>query len=79
MLTCHVQDPSGYGRIIRSTEGKAIAIREAKDCSPSEQEIQEVNPGVYAVDAGFLRQSIQALTTDNAQGELYLTDIVEMF
>lgn len=78
MLTMRLPDPTGYGRIVRGAGGEAIAIREHRDCAPDERAIDEVNPGVYCVDAAFLRESIAALGTDNAQGELYLTDVVAM-
>ena len=54
-----------------------LRIREHKDASPEERAIREVNPGVYAIRADFLRQALSRLSTDNAQGELYLTDVVE--
>ena len=53
-----------------------VAIREDADADESEQGIREVNSGVLAVDAPFLRDAVRRLATDNAQGELYLTDIV---
>lgn len=75
MLTMRLADPSGYGRIVRE-DGYVVAVREHRDCSPSELAIDEVNPGVYLCDAEFLRQALSSLSNDNAQGELYLTDIV---
>jgi bifunctional UDP-N-acetylglucosamine pyrophosphorylase/glucosamine-1-phosphate N-acetyltransferase len=77
MLTSHLPDPRGYGRILRDAEGRVRAIREQRDCSPGEAAVREVNPGLYAVRAGFLRDAIARLSDDNAQGELYLTDVVE--
>ncbi|MCA9575916.1 MAG: bifunctional UDP-N-acetylglucosamine diphosphorylase/glucosamine-1-phosphate N-acetyltransferase GlmU [Sandaracinaceae bacterium] len=76
MLTSHLDQPTGYGRIVRDAAGQVCAIREQRDCSPEEALIQEVNPGVYAVRAPFLRDAIARLQDDNAQGELYLTDVV---
>ncbi len=76
LLTSTIDDPTGYGRILRDASGKVTAIREQKDCSPEERAIREVNPGVYAVSAPFLRRALAGLTTANAQGELYLTDVV---
>lgn len=78
MLTANLDDPSGYGRIVRDADGRVTAIREHRDCSEEELGITEVNPGIYAIESGFLRQSIERLSTDNAQGELYLTDLVAM-
>lgn len=77
MLTMTLADPTGYGRILRDARGEVTAIREHKDASEDERAVREVNPGVYAIDAAFLRSAIASLTTDNAQGELYLTDVVE--
>ncbi|EYF08473.1 bifunctional UDP-N-acetylglucosamine diphosphorylase/glucosamine-1-phosphate N-acetyltransferase GlmU [Chondromyces apiculatus] len=76
MLTMNVADPTGYGRILRDAEGQVIGIREHKDASPAERAITEVNPGVYVARTDFLREALTRITTDNAQGELYLTDIV---
>lgn len=76
LLTSRAEDPTGYGRILRNTDGQVTGIREHKDCSEGERQIPEINPAVYAVKASFLRQALSALSTDNAQGELYLTDIV---
>ncbi|MBX3274827.1 MAG: bifunctional UDP-N-acetylglucosamine diphosphorylase/glucosamine-1-phosphate N-acetyltransferase GlmU [Sandaracinaceae bacterium] len=76
LLTCRTSSPTGYGRILRDGTGAVVGIREEKDCSDAERAIDEINPGVYATDAAFLREALAALTDDNAQGELYLTDIV---
>ena len=78
VLTAHLDDPTGYGRIVRDAGGKVVAIREHKDATPEERAIKEWNTGVYAVDATFLRASLDKLDTNNAQGELYLTDVVAM-
>ncbi len=77
LLTAELEGPTGYGRILRDAEGNVIAIREHRDCSPDERDVTEVNPGIYAIDAPFLREAIASLDSDNAQGELYLTDVVE--
>lgn len=77
-LTARLDDPTGYGRVLRDETGRVLKIREHKDASPREREIKEWNAGVYAVDADFLRGSLARLRTDNAQGELYLTDVVAM-
>ena len=78
LVTGNLREPTGYGRILRNPEGRVIGIREQKDCSAEERAITEVNPGIYAFDTAFLRDAIARLATDNAQGELYLTDVVEM-
>ncbi|MDH5672290.1 MAG: bifunctional UDP-N-acetylglucosamine diphosphorylase/glucosamine-1-phosphate N-acetyltransferase GlmU [Myxococcales bacterium] len=77
MLTSVLDDASGYGRIIRDGEGHITAIREHRDCSEAERAIGEWNPGVFCVEAGFLRATLDTLSADNDQGELYLTDLVE--
>lgn len=76
LLTCRAPDPTGYGRILRDARGRVIAIREHKDASATERAIDEINSGVYAAQASFLREALEGLRADNAQGELYLTDIV---
>lgn len=75
MITGELADPTGYGRIVRQ-DGAIVAIREQRDCSVEEAAISEVNPGLYLVDATFLREALAGLGRDNAQGELLLTDIV---
>jgi bifunctional UDP-N-acetylglucosamine pyrophosphorylase/glucosamine-1-phosphate N-acetyltransferase len=78
LVTATLADPSGYGRLIRNAAGDVRRIVEDRDCSDAERAIQEVNPGLYAVQAEFLREAIAQLTSDNAQGQLYLTDVVEL-
>jgi bifunctional UDP-N-acetylglucosamine pyrophosphorylase/glucosamine-1-phosphate N-acetyltransferase len=78
MLVSHLPDATGYGRVLRDGQGRVCAIREQKDCSSSEAAIQEWNPGIYVMDAGFFRDAVAKLSTDNAQGELLLTDLVAM-
>ncbi len=70
--------PGAYGRILRNKEnGEIEAIREAKDCKDHELLNHEVNAGVYVVDSAFLPGALQTLESENAQGEYYLTDIVQ--
>ena len=76
ILSAEVDDPSGYGRIVRDVDGFVVAIREDRDADDAERAIREVNSGVVAVDAKFLRDAVTRLAPANAQGELYLTDIV---
>jgi bifunctional UDP-N-acetylglucosamine pyrophosphorylase/glucosamine-1-phosphate N-acetyltransferase len=77
VLTAVVDDPYGYGRIVRSEAGDTVLrIVEQKDASDSERAIQEINSGIYVFDAGVLRAGLATLRTDNVQGELYLTDVV---
>jgi len=67
----------GYGRIVRDSTGKFIAIREDKDCSEVEQEIMECNSGIVWINGLHLKGLLEQITNKNAQGEFYLTDIVE--
>ncbi|HEX2676430.1 MAG TPA: bifunctional UDP-N-acetylglucosamine diphosphorylase/glucosamine-1-phosphate N-acetyltransferase GlmU [Polyangiales bacterium] len=76
MLTSEIADPTGYGRILRDASGNVTAIREHKDASPAERAVREVNPAIYAFEVGFLRGALSKLSTNNAQGEYYLTDVV---
>ncbi|MCD9196860.1 bifunctional UDP-N-acetylglucosamine diphosphorylase/glucosamine-1-phosphate N-acetyltransferase GlmU [Aeromicrobium wangtongii] len=76
ILTAEVDDPTGYGRILRDADGAVTAIREHRDASPEELAVHEINSGILAVDAQFLRHAVASLESGNAQGELYLTDIV---
>lgn len=73
-----VEDPTGYGRVVRSDSGAVSAIREHRDCSDSELAINEVNLGIYAADRALLVDYLPRLGTNNDQGELYLTDLVSM-
>jgi bifunctional UDP-N-acetylglucosamine pyrophosphorylase/glucosamine-1-phosphate N-acetyltransferase len=77
LLVAHVADPTGYGRVV--LEGKQIArVVEHKDANEAERQITAVNAGMMAVRADFLKTSLAKLTPNNAQGELYLTDLVGM-
>ena len=78
MLSFQAPPPNGYGRIIRAgTPAQVVRITEARDCSPEELLISEVNSGFYAVDSAFLKPAVEGLSNKNSQGEYYLTDIVE--
>ncbi len=76
MLTARVPDPTGYGRIIPAEDGSVAGIVEHKDASAEQREIDEINAGIYVFDAATLRDGLSRITTDNAQGELYLTDVL---
>ncbi|WP_158900049.1 bifunctional UDP-N-acetylglucosamine diphosphorylase/glucosamine-1-phosphate N-acetyltransferase GlmU [Burkholderia sp. L27(2015)] len=77
ILTVALGDPTGYGRIVRDTNGHVTRIVEQKDASPSELEIDEVNTGIIVTPTGKLTGWLASLKNDNAQGEFYLTDVVE--
>ncbi|MDP3274321.1 MAG: bifunctional UDP-N-acetylglucosamine diphosphorylase/glucosamine-1-phosphate N-acetyltransferase GlmU [Deltaproteobacteria bacterium] len=78
VATAEISDPTGYGRIVRDVRGHVTAIREHKDCTPAEREITLINAGLYAMDRAFLERGLAAVSSDNAQGEFYLTDLVAM-
>jgi bifunctional UDP-N-acetylglucosamine pyrophosphorylase / glucosamine-1-phosphate N-acetyltransferase len=76
LLTVRFADPTGYGRILRGSEGRVVGIVEERDATSAERAITEINPGLYAVRAEALFPLLAQLRPDNAQGELYLTDLV---
>jgi bifunctional UDP-N-acetylglucosamine pyrophosphorylase/glucosamine-1-phosphate N-acetyltransferase len=77
MLTAILDEPFGLGRILRNPEtGEVEAVVEERDATPEQRQIKEINAGVYAFDAGLLGPALGKLTTHNAQGEEYLTDVV---
>lgn len=78
VLTAHVPNPSGYGRIVRDTDGQVLRIVEHKDAADGELAIDEINSGVFVFEAGVLVQGLAQLTTNNAQGEYYLTDLPQI-
>ena len=77
LLTVNLDDPTGYGRIVR-TDGAVTAIVEHKDATDAQRTISEVNTGVMAVSSKHLQAWLPKLDSNNAQGELYLTDIIAM-
>lgn len=76
VLSMKLDDPTGYGRIVRDTSGAVTAIVEQKDAAPEQLAIDEVNSGVFAFDAAVLRDALTKLDSNNAQGELYITDVL---
>ncbi|MFC7376807.1 MULTISPECIES: bifunctional UDP-N-acetylglucosamine diphosphorylase/glucosamine-1-phosphate N-acetyltransferase GlmU [unclassified Brachybacterium] len=77
VLTARVPDPTGYGRILRSEDGtEVLGIVEHKDATDAQRGIDEINSGIYAFDLAVLRDALGRLGTDNAQGEMYLTDVL---
>ncbi|GFZ34169.1 bifunctional protein GlmU [Clostridium zeae] len=78
LLTSVIDNPSGYGRIIRSAEG-VEKIVEHKDCNEAELEVNEINAGMYCFDIQSLSEALEKISNENAQGEYYLTDIIEIF
>ncbi|MFC1771278.1 bifunctional N-acetylglucosamine-1-phosphate uridyltransferase/glucosamine-1-phosphate acetyltransferase [Candidatus Margulisiibacteriota bacterium] len=78
ILTTKLKDPASYGRILRGETGLVHGIREAKDCSREELAIKEVNTGIYLFSSTILFEALKKVTTDNKQGEYYLTDVIEI-
>lgn len=78
VLSAIVDDATGYGRIIRDTEGKFVKIVEHKDASDNEKQVKEINGGMYVFEGKFLKEALGKLTNNNAQGEYYLTDTIEI-
>jgi bifunctional UDP-N-acetylglucosamine pyrophosphorylase/glucosamine-1-phosphate N-acetyltransferase len=76
VLTSTAVDPTGYGRILRTTDGEVNAIVEEKEATDSQRSITEVNSGVYAFDFETLRDALASLDSNNAQHEFYLTDVI---
>ena len=76
VLSAEVARPHGYGRIVRDAGGNLERIVEEKDASDEEKQITEINSGIYAFDAAVLRESLAQVSTDNAQAEKYLTDVI---
>lgn len=79
VLTARIPDPTGYGRILRGgdgTDAEVLGIIEHKDATEDQRAIDEVNSGIYAFDLAVLRSALDRITTDNAQGEMYLTDVL---
>ncbi len=78
LMTTLLQDPSNYGRILSDATGKVQAIVEEKDADPEQKKIREINAGIYCAQGTFLLKALAQVGTDNAQGEVYLTDIVSI-
>ncbi len=76
LLTTVLDDPAGYGRIVRAPDGAVLEVVEHKDADEVTRRIDEIATGVYAFDAAALRDALSQLKTDNAQGEQYLPDVV---
>ncbi len=78
LLTARVHDPVGYGRVIRGSSGEVSSIVEERDASDAERAVNEVNSSVYAFDSRRLAPLLDKLESHNAQGEYYLTDVIEL-
>lgn len=78
VITAILDDATGYGRIVRDNDGSVLKIVEQKDASEEEKKINEVNSGMYVFDAQVLVYALDKITPNNAQGEYYLTDTLEI-
>ncbi|MGO1425665.1 MAG: bifunctional UDP-N-acetylglucosamine diphosphorylase/glucosamine-1-phosphate N-acetyltransferase GlmU [Halomonas sp.] len=78
LLTVSLDNPSGYGRIVRNDAGDAVAIVEQKDANSAQLAITECNTGIMAMTSGQLKRWLPQLSAENAQGEYYLTDVIAM-
>jgi bifunctional UDP-N-acetylglucosamine pyrophosphorylase/glucosamine-1-phosphate N-acetyltransferase len=78
VLTAELEDPAGYGRVVRGAEGRVEAIVEHRDASPEQRQIREINSGTYCARWPLLLEVVEELRPDNEQGEYYLTDAVRL-
>jgi len=78
LITVQVEDPRGYGRILRASDGRVVGIVEDRDASDSERSIKEINTGILAAGAASLRRWLRRIDESNAQGERYLTDVIAL-
>lgn len=76
VLTAFLEQPAAYGRILRDVQGYITRIVEARDASDAEKAVQEINSGVYCLQASFLFPALRRIGRQNAQGEQYLTDVI---
>jgi UDP-N-acetylglucosamine pyrophosphorylase len=79
ILTAQLDDPTGYGRILRSKSGYVVGIMEHKDATEEQRKINEINSGIYIFDTRYLFSALQHINPHNAQNEYYLTDVFGHF
>jgi len=79
LLTSELNDPAGYGRIIRDDEGFVYTIVEHKDATPEQLQVNEINVGIYIIDSIKLFKALKLVDNNNAQGEYYLPDVIPLF
>jgi bifunctional UDP-N-acetylglucosamine pyrophosphorylase/glucosamine-1-phosphate N-acetyltransferase len=75
LLAVRLEDPTGYGRVIRDEEGRFLRIVEQKDATPEERQLNEINAGIYCFETRLLFPALERVKPENAQGEFYLTDV----
>jgi len=78
LLTVHLENPTGYGRVLRNAQDDVVSIVEEKDALPEQLEIQEVNTGILVAPTKHLSKWLDKLQNNNSQGEYYLTDVISM-
>ena len=78
VMSIILDEPGSYGRVVTAENGEVLKIVEARDASPDEKQIREINTGIYCADGRFLFEAVSEIRNDNAQGEYYLTDIIEI-
>jgi bifunctional UDP-N-acetylglucosamine pyrophosphorylase/glucosamine-1-phosphate N-acetyltransferase len=76
LVTAQAEAPTGYGRVVRGRDGRIERVVEERDATPAQRRLSEINAGIYRFDAAFLRDKLGSLTAENAQRELYLTELV---
>jgi UDP-N-acetylglucosamine diphosphorylase/glucosamine-1-phosphate N-acetyltransferase len=79
LLTAELNDPTGYGRVMRGKSGKVARIVEHKDASEQEREVKEINVGIYVFKASELFKTLKLIKNDNVQNEYYLPDVVKIY
>lgn len=79
LVSAVMDDPTGYGRVLRNEAGELVGIVEHKDATDSQLTVNEINAGIYAFNGAHLVDALNNLTNDNVQGEYYLTDVIESF
>jgi UDP-N-acetylglucosamine pyrophosphorylase len=79
VLTAVLDDPTGYGRVLRDAKGNVVGIVEHKDASEQQRQVREINSGIYLFSKARLFEGLKHITPDNAQKEYYLTDVFKYF
>jgi bifunctional N-acetylglucosamine-1-phosphate-uridyltransferase/glucosamine-1-phosphate-acetyltransferase GlmU-like protein len=78
LLAVQIDDPAGYGRVLLDEDMNLAGIVEEADATPEQKKIRTINTGIYCVKKEFLADALPKIRPDNAQGEIYLTDIIEL-